>query len=118
MPDQYRRPHHHERVQTTERMKRAWEAEADAREAVQAFNARLEQGRAIWAWPTVAAALTAKHPWVTIVCESCDGVADLDLRMKPRAPEASVQAVLNEVKCPRCNGHGRPRIKRLVEGPI
>lgn len=99
-------------------MKRAWEAEADAREAVQAFNARLEQGRAIWAWPTVAAALTAKHPWVTIVCESCDGVADLDLRMKPRAPEASVQAVLNEVKCPRCNGHGRPRIKRLVEGPI
>lgn len=113
MPDQYRRPHHHERVQTVERMKRAWEAEADARETVQAFNAGLEQGRAIWAWPTVAAALTAKHPWATIVCESCDGATDLDLRMKPQAPEASILTVLLDVKYPRCNGHGRPRIAGL-----
>lgn len=62
MPEQYRRPHHHERVQTTERMKRAWADESDAREAVQAFNARLDQGRVIWAWPTIAAAITGTSP--------------------------------------------------------
>jgi len=62
MPELYRRPHHHERIQTVEHMKRAWEAEADAREAVQAFNTRLEQGKAIRAWPTITAVVTTKHP--------------------------------------------------------
>ncbi|AXK79967.1 hypothetical protein DW352_05205 [Pseudolabrys taiwanensis] len=96
-------------------MQRAWEAEADAREMVLAFNVRREQGRPIWAWPTIAAAITAKHPWVTILCESCDSTTDLDLRMKPRPAEVSIRAVLREVKCPRCNGHGRPRIVRLSQ---
>lgn len=43
--------------------------EADAREAVQTFNTRLEQGRAIWARPTVAAALAAKYPWVMAMAD-------------------------------------------------
>ncbi len=116
MPEKYRRPHHHERIQTVERMKRAWEAEADALGAVREFNARLSAGRAVWAWPTVDAALTSKHPWVSIVCDSCDGVTALDLRMKPRSPEASIRTVLRDVKCPRCNGHGRPRILGLASG--
>ena len=116
MPEQYRRPHHHERVQLAERMKRAREAEADARATVRVFNDRLRSGRAIWAWPTIAAALTAKQPWLSILCESCDGVTDLDLRMKPRPPEASIRIALRDVKCPRCNGHGRPRIVGLSGG--
>lgn len=113
MPEQYRRPHPHERVQTVERMKLAAEVEADALVVVREFNARLSAGRAVWAWPTVAAALTAKCPWVTIVCDSCGMSGDLDLRMKPRDPEASVRVVLADFRCPRCNGHGRPRIAAL-----
>jgi len=113
MPEKYRFGREREQHEMAQRMERAWADEADAREAVQAFNARLEQGRPIWAWPTVAAAITAKHPWVTILCESCDGATDLDLRMKPRPPEASIRVVLRDVKCPRCNGHGRPRITAL-----
>jgi len=37
--------------------------------------------------------------------------------MKPRDPEASVRAALRDVICPRCNGHGRPRIVALARQP-
>lgn len=114
MPERYTRPPYHERVENVERMKRAWEAESDALVTVQEFNSRMAQGRAVWFWPKVTAALTAKHPWVTIVCDSCDGATHLDLRMKPRDPEASIRIVLRDAKCPRCNGHGRPRIVGLA----
>lgn len=59
-------------------------------------------------WPKVTAAITAKHPWLVIACDSCGTVVDLDLRVKPRDPEASVPVALRDVRCPRCNGHGRP----------
>jgi hypothetical protein len=36
----------------------------------------------------------------------CDTAVDLDLRIKPRDPEASIHVVLRDVQCPRCNGHG------------
>lgn len=42
-------------------------------------------------WPKVTAAITAKHPWLVIACDSCGTVVDLDLRVKPRDPEASVR---------------------------
>jgi GTP-binding protein HflX len=32
------------------------------------------------------AAITAKHPWLVIACDSCGTVVDLDLRVKPRNP--------------------------------
>lgn len=35
--------------------------------------------------------------------------------MKPRDPDASVRVALREVTCPRCNGHGRPRIAGSAE---
>ena len=41
MPEKYRRPHHHERVQTVERMRLAWEAERGALATVRRFNAIL-----------------------------------------------------------------------------
>src|SRR5262249_40440161 len=42
-----------------------------------------------WFWPKIAAALTSKHYWLVINCDSCGTVIDLDLRVKPRDPEAS-----------------------------
>lgn len=90
MPKNYRRPHQHERVQAVERMRRAWAAGADARATVRAFNARASAGRPIRFWPKIAAATTAKHPWLTIICDGCGGVTNLDLRMKPRNAEASI----------------------------
>jgi hypothetical protein len=44
-------------------------------------------------------------------------VIDLDLSVKPRDPEASIRVVLRDVKCPRCNSHGRPRIIALARHP-
>jgi hypothetical protein len=63
-----------------------------------------------WFWPKIAAALTSKHHWLIIACDSCGTVVDWDLRAKPRDPEASIHIALRDVQCPRCNGYGRPRI--------
>jgi hypothetical protein len=117
MPEKYRRPHHHERVQTVERMRAQWEAERDALATVRRFNARLSAKGTTWFWPKIAAAVTAKHPWLVIACDSCGTVVDLDLRVKPRDAEASVRVALRDVRCPRCNGHGRPRIVALARHP-
>jgi hypothetical protein len=117
MPEKYRRPHHHERVQTVDRMRRAWAAERDALATVRHFNAQVSAKGYAWFWPKITAALTAKHPWLVIVCDACDTVIDLDLRVKPRDPEASVRVALRDIMCPRCNGHGRPRIIGLAARP-
>jgi hypothetical protein len=117
MPEKYRRPHTHERVQTVERMLRQQEAEADATAIVQQFNERLAAKKTVWFWPTIAAALTSKHYWLVIVCDACGGVTDLDLTFKRRDPNAPVRVALDDVRCPRCNGHGRPRIIGLARIP-
>ena len=52
-----------------------------------------------------------------VASDSCGKVVDLDLTMKPRDPEASIRVVLRDVRCPRCNGHGRPRIVGLGRRP-
>src|SRR5262249_8320178 len=67
-----------------------------------------------WVWPKIAAALTSQHHWLIISCDSGGRVVDLDLRVKPREPEASIGIALRDVQCPRCNGHGRPRIIALA----
>ena len=51
-------------------------------------------------------------------CDSCGTVVDLDLRVKPRDPEASIRVALRDIQCPRCNGHGCPRIIALSEHPL
>jgi len=48
MPENYRRPHNHERRQTVEDMKLAWAAERQALATVRRFNAA--NGKA-WFWP-------------------------------------------------------------------
>ena len=40
---------------------------------------------------------------------------DLDLRVKPRDLDASIRVALCDVRCPRSNGHDRPRIIALAE---
>ena len=114
MPDKYSRPHSHERVQAVERMKRDWQAQREALAVVRRFNAA--NGKA-WFWPKIAAALVSKHHWLVINCDSCGTVVDLDLRVKPRDPEASIRVALRGIQCPRCNGHGRPRIVALAQWP-
>src|SRR5262249_54058879 len=36
---------------------------------------------AVWFWPKIIAALTSKHHWLIIACDSCGTVVDLDLRV-------------------------------------
>src|SRR5262249_5820905 len=96
------------------RMRREWEAQRGALATVRRFNATLSAKGYVWFWPKIAAALTSKHHWLIIACDSCDTVVDLDLRVKPRDPEASIRVALRDVQCPRCNGHGRPRIIALL----
>jgi hypothetical protein len=56
MPEKFRRPHHHERVQAVERMRRAWEAERGALATVRRFNAIMSGKEYVWFWPKIAAA--------------------------------------------------------------
>jgi hypothetical protein len=117
VPEKYRRPREHEMRQTVETMQRAWEAERDALATVRRFNARLSAKGSAWFWPKIAAAITADHPWLVIACDSCGTVVDLDLRVKRRDPDASIRVALSDIRCPRCNGHGRPRIVALASHP-
>src|SRR5262249_11182072 len=117
MPEKYHRPHTHERDQAVERMKRDWQAQRQSLAVVRRFNASLSARGYSWFWPKIAAALVSKHHWLIINCDSCGTVVDLDLRVKPRDPEASIRVALRGVQCPRCNGHGRPRIIALSQQP-
>ena len=96
-----------------ERAQRDREAVADAIETIAQFNARLAAGKPIWAWPTIGAALATRHIWLVVACEACDTITELDLSVKRRDPDASIRVALADVRCPRCNGHGRPRIAGL-----
>ena len=104
----------HENV---ERMRREREAYEDSLAIVRQFNARLSAKKTAWSWPTISAALASKHHWLIIACDACSTVIDLDLRVKRRDPDAAVCIVLPEVRCPRCNGHGRTRIVGLSRYP-
>jgi hypothetical protein len=97
------------------RMRREWEAQRGSLATVRRFNATLSAKGYVWFWPKIAAAITSKHHWLIINCDSCGTVIDLDLRVKPRDPEASIRVALRDVQCPRCNGHGRPRIIALAQ---
>jgi hypothetical protein len=78
------------------RMRREWEAQRRELATVCRFIATLSAKGNVWFWPKIAAALTSKHHWLIIACDSCGTVVDLDLRVKPRdteAPCASRRAV-------------------------
>jgi len=117
MPEKFTRDHRHERVQAVERMRLRQQEHDEALAVVRQFNAVASSGGRVWSWPTVAAALASKHYWLVVVCDSCGTVVDLDLRVKRRDSDASVRVALTDVMCPRCNGHGRPRIIGLAQWP-
>jgi hypothetical protein len=114
MPERSRLPYAIEMQDRIERMERAREAEHEALMIVTAFNARLVARKSPGFWPTIETAFVAKYPWLQVLCQSCGGVTDLDLRVKPRAPDTPIIVALRDVKCPRCNGHGGPRIVGLA----
>jgi len=97
--------------------RRDGEAMADARATIEAFNSRLAAGRVAWFWPTVGAAIATKHHWLVVACDGCGTVIDLDLTVKRRHPDAPINVALRDVICPRCNGHGSPRITALARWP-
>jgi hypothetical protein len=99
------------------RMQRDFQLHGEALATVRRFNATLSAKGRVWFWPKISAALVSKHHWLVINCDSCGTLVDLDLRVKPRDPEASIRVALREVQCPRCNGHGRPRIIALAQHP-
>jgi hypothetical protein len=99
------------------RMRIQRQAERDALATVRRFNARLSAKGYAWFWPKIAAAITARHPWLVIACDGCGMVVDMDLRVKPRDPEASIRVALRDVHCSRCKGYGRPRIIALAARP-
>ena len=94
------------------RMKRAW---ADQRKRWPPCAALMPPTATHGSGPKIAAALTSKHHWLVVVCDSCGTVVDLDLRVKPRDPEASIRIALRDVRCPRCNGYGRLTKRILPE---
>jgi hypothetical protein len=54
---------------------------------------------------------------MVVACDSCDIITEMDLNMKPRDPDAPIRLALGDVRCLRCNGHGRRRIPRLARLP-
>src|SRR4051794_3633535 len=101
-----------------ERMARRAREDRD-REAAQVvidfYNQKLTAGEEPFLAPTIRAALITRHHWMIVLCRSCGTMLDLDLTMKRRPPEATVLMALRDVKCPRCNGHGRPEIAGLAQ---
>ena len=91
------------------RAERDRDAMEDALATVLAFNARVAAGKIAWSWPTIGATLATGHHWLSVECDACGTVIDLDLSVKTRHPDAS----LRDVRCPRCNGNGRPHILAL-----
>src|SRR5438105_3054319 len=90
---------------------------ADALATVEQFNSRVAAGRPVWFWPTIGAALITKHHWFVIACDSCQTITEMDLSMKPRDPDAPIRVALEDVRCLRCNGHGRRRVLKLDRFP-
>ena len=116
MPEKYRRPHTHERVQAVERMRRAWEAERDALRpcaaSMQAFGQRLS-------W-VLAQDYCRAHRKASLACDRLRQLRDCGrfrFALKPRDLRLQFALRLRDVRCPRCNGHGRPRIIGLSRYP-
>jgi hypothetical protein len=100
-----------------QRMDRDWETVAASQAIIEQFNSRLTAKKPVLFWPTVGAALICKHYWLVIACDSCDTTMDLDLTVKRRNSNAPINFAIGDVRCPRCNGHGRTRIAALARFP-
>lgn len=114
MPERYRRARSEEIKDKMRGIAADLKAVAESTAVVEHFNGRLAEKMTIWFWPTISAALISKYHWLIVACDSCGIVNHLDLTFKRRDPNAPICIALDDVKCPRCNGHGRNRIVRLA----
>jgi hypothetical protein len=78
-------------------------AVADAQTIVAIWNARQARGRALWFYPTIAAANAAGLPWLSFSCPACGQFASVDLRTLDRHPGAAISSLIPSVSCRRCS---------------
>src|SRR5215831_20571776 len=80
------------------RMRQEWEAQRGALATVRRFNATLSAKGYVWFWPKIAAALTSKHRWLIIACDSCGTVVDLDLSPAIRKRRSALRCAIFNVR--------------------
>src|SRR5262249_31369100 len=76
---------------------------AEAEKIVAILNARQAGGRALWFYPTIAAAIAAGVPWLSFSCPACGQWGSIDLRTLDRHPGAAISSLIPSVSCRRCS---------------
>jgi hypothetical protein len=66
------------------------------------WNARQADGRELWFYPTIGAAIAAGLPWLTFSCPACGQFGSVDLRTLDRHPGAAISSLVPSVSCRRC----------------
>lgn len=79
---------------------------AEAIQIIDAWNSRLEANLPLFFSPTIGAALLTKHHWLRLHCSGCDIVTEVDLRVVPRDPDATITSILHSLACRRCHNKG------------
>jgi hypothetical protein len=72
VPSQCRLPRRCSRAgEKAERAEAERKAAAEAQKIIGIWNARQADGRALWCYPTIGAAIIAGLPWLTFYCPAC-----------------------------------------------
>jgi hypothetical protein len=87
------------------RQSREEAATADAVWMIEAWNARLADGRPVLFSPTIGTALGAGYRWMTVACPGCRTCRDVDLGAVDRHPDASVASLIPALSCCNCRPH-------------
>jgi hypothetical protein len=77
---------------------------ADAKAAVDRWNAQIAAGRDMLWSPTIRAAMLAGTPWLDVFCPGCRTSRAIDLRTIDRHPLASVGTLVLGLRCSWCPG--------------
>ena len=81
---------------------------ADARQAINSWNERLEIVGRAWFSPTLGAALVTEIYWLHVICGGCNAVSAIDLRLRPCNAETPITEILPTIHCGRCLGQQPP----------
>ena len=81
---------------------------ADARQAINSWNERLEIVGRAWFSPTLGAALVTENYWLHVICGGCNAVSAIDLRLRPCNAETPITEILPTIHCGRCLGQQPP----------
>ena len=77
--------------------------EADRKQAlaiIEAWNARLAARQPELNSPTIRAARITDHHWLHVICQACETVAEIDLRVVRRDPALTIAQVLPFARVP------------------